>query len=61
MRIIEGELGHNHTVELDPIEVRHSAYIEDLLDEGWDLITAVKYSERRFGPMTPAFRHHVLY
>lgn len=60
MRTISDVPGHRE-VELEPIELRHHDYVDRLLDEGWGFHVAVKYSEKRFGPMTPAFRNWIMY
>jgi hypothetical protein len=54
MKTIANERG-NRVVELTSHESRSHAYFERLLDEGWDVATAQRYAERRFGVLDPAF------
>ena len=55
MKIIEWKPGHRE-VELEGNERNLDRYTEELLDEGWDFDTALRYAERRFGRATPTFR-----
>lgn len=60
MKIISDVPG-NRVAELSPVEVRMHEYGEALLDEGWDLATALRYMERRFGKAEAAFSRRWLY
>lgn len=48
MRVIAWERGHRE-VELEGNESNIKRYFEELLDEGWDEDTAIRYAARRFG------------
>jgi hypothetical protein len=56
MIVIAWEKGHRE-VELQGNERRIHNYCEQLLDEGWDQDTALKYAGRRFGPVHADFVH----
>ena len=57
MKVIESKYGGRPTtVELEGNEPRIRDMFERLLDEGWDIGTALRYAERRFGVATAAFR-----
>ena len=57
MKTIANKYGGRDEVELEGNEPNIDRYASELLNEGWDMETALKYACRRFGQVTVAFRN----
>jgi hypothetical protein len=54
MKIISNTTG-DRVVELEGNEPRIQRHFDELLDQGWDIPTAFRYAQRRFGVASALF------